>query len=1245
MALKVLILGAGGEVFSDDVIITNGLETPDAQSRDIVRSLFDIVEGNLFPHDIQAIDSAFEKFRGDPDGFTAESMDDMTILMISDIDSALRDLASNEGGIKFLSAAYQTTVNVSDVTMKDCEREGVLKDVRKAFNRVAEHDNEKYRTEGLDIPLIRMPGYKDNLLVKKISNGIIPTALSLPDGRIVLNENFIKVLYKMRKMRLNEDVPGAFYKDMNTELGNFYESVIFSVAIHEIRGHYRYGEGKVIHDPDETRAQKERGRKYREANLLSIMLFWFWVLEDSRRFEKKSLVMDFINENPVLFKDMIEDDFFEDYIDELDFEPYFYIMKDFILKIKRLLGFDMRKRHPSLRRIAVPNDPVPEISNLLDEEGSGKPEIVAQPPLTWQDVINVFDFLWLQEGRAPVTKGRIVMSIYPEDPATDGELAAQEKKVGLAIQALISLKLIEIARTFSKKDATVSEMQYKLVDTVAPKDYYIKETIDGFLAGIESLPDDSPLSEIAAELAAVIKSAAPEAEGTDADRDILWKNAEEAFSLLYKDKSPVTAGALAAEMSSADEALLRKTLNVLVRSGMVRRTEAEGAVLYSARDMGEKQAVKIKEMLAKIVSSGAPADIARVKQDVFDVLAGRRIWKNVLGNIPVLLLMNEAGRALVSEGLEVARAYSPDDADSFFDGLRGKYLTPDATDAHLAAHLAAKHGLDRPSLFFLASRIGVLRKKGRTAGKWFFNAGDVIDYLADIEKEMSSRSGALRPDERALYEKVSSYLASVREELLEVDLHVLENMGILDSGSDVCSYYLASIVTHDQFAGIINSLNPRLLDMPLSGTHYKTMRNFMFRGAWPIAAAVFNSLHLAELETGAPELEGRDLLRNMGTGIDPGARSIFLYALNNLRDLGLVAGFETPESGEAFDRTVFRGLDLDEEGFSEIKDMLDSLAPLASGETDLADVRRKIVLEHMEPNLAGAYYFHHAVREKTLEELQKTVDIEKSAAYVKFLKSIGLIWKRRDNSYDAFGRSGDQPARIKKKLDDMSVLLKDADTATLRTDILEITEPLWAERLLRQFRETKKILDERKKKLSVAGAAEVPSKVLIAVDSDWIPAGQETHIRKLLCASGGQDDVEVVIDTGIALSLAIKKSMSENNIDIRNVITMLDFDTIKDAAFWKRYAIVDKGNHSFVVGINASDLANDTYIRILEMTGMAMHQAFENKVYFHPHISFQRYEDEATGRTFCIYSPQAEKINITEAVRIYEAQRTVLTNV
>ncbi len=317
---------------------------------------------------IGALSLFIDKYKSVPlkEIYSAELYREIKELLFT-MNNALKGIASNEGSIIFLENAYKTTVDVSDVSMEDCETSGIIEDVRRIFDQVAEHDYTEYlekNGEASAFPLDRMPGYRKNLVIRKISNSLLPTAISLPEGKILLSENFIKILYKLKQLKLNDSTFGAMVRGMNEELGNFYDSIIFSIALHEIRGHYNIANNGIQYEPDEMIAQSQRGRKHLEGNLLAMMLFWFWLVEGAEWLPNTGSVQNFIRENQVLFKYLLEDDQHDFFRREVDLYHFDTSMGDFIVDIRSVLKFDIGSDIPSIKRIPIPDDPLPEIPEL-----------------------------------------------------------------------------------------------------------------------------------------------------------------------------------------------------------------------------------------------------------------------------------------------------------------------------------------------------------------------------------------------------------------------------------------------------------------------------------------------------------------------------------------------------------------------------------------------------------------------------------------------------------------------------------------------------------------------------------------------------------------------------------------------------------------------------------------------------------------------------------------------------------------
>ena len=214
--------------------------------------------------------------------------------------------ASNEGDLFPAATGPGKMIDVSDVTLEACEKAGVIEDIRKVFTEVARHEMDEYnKREGVNAPIAysNMPGSK--IVIKKLSNGVLPTALSRRNGLIYINENFVKVMYKLAGCGLRGDRnvmgkvvnnvdKGAMFSQWgnqgfgrrfkwNNYLGNLYFSILYSIAIHEIRGHFVIRDGVAVLNLDEEYAQGERGLSSAIPNVAAIEFFWQVIVGENRR--------------------------------------------------------------------------------------------------------------------------------------------------------------------------------------------------------------------------------------------------------------------------------------------------------------------------------------------------------------------------------------------------------------------------------------------------------------------------------------------------------------------------------------------------------------------------------------------------------------------------------------------------------------------------------------------------------------------------------------------------------------------------------------------------------------------------------------------------------------------------------------------------------------------------------------------------------------------------------------------------
>jgi hypothetical protein len=348
-----------------------------------------------------------------------------------------------------------------------------------------------------------------------------------------------------------------------------------------------------------------------------------------------------------------------------------------------------------------------------------------------------------------------------------------------------------------------------------------------------------------------------------------------------------------------------------------------------------------------------------------------------------------------------------------------------------------------------------------------------------------------------------------------------------------------------------------------------------------------------------------------------------------------------------------------------------------SSDKDAIDyIKKEFIFQVLYPRLPGAFYFFKDIRDLLNRKKRKARDFgienpeypdyidiatsktmgNKSASminsYLEFLIKVGLVEEIDERYYRPVRMYDTQMDRIESLFGDIhaKIDLEDAQMIEMfTTKILEVTEPLWAKRFLD---DTKRVINKLEKAKSGSG----DSRVLLAFDKTWIPAGQEKHVLDMLRALGKLSNIELVMsDDPFALASDIKTR--KKDIPWENVITFVDRSFLeteadKPALFWEIYKLYDTGNKSHIIGIDNSNLSEDTYIRLLEMVSMAYEHAFDiwGSPLRHPHIEVVISKTKAHPvdlsdiRKYIIFIPDSEKINIDHIPAVYEAQIRVLTS-
>ncbi|MGB3082943.1 MAG: hypothetical protein WBB86_08180, partial [Candidatus Omnitrophota bacterium] len=172
-------------------------------------------------------------------------------------------------------------------------------------------------------------------------------------------------------------------------------------------------------------------------------------------------------------------------------------------------------------------------------------------------------------------------------------------------------------------------------------------------------------------------------------------------------------------------------------------------------------------------------------------------------------------------------------------------------------------------------------------------------------------------------------------------------------------------------------------------------------------------------------------------------------------------------------------------------------------------------------------------------------------------------------------------------------------------------------------------------------------KIILALETDWIPEEQQTFIRTLvqeLDKLEGKGPIEVVRASKSDLAVQLEEKIEEEKARgiahedvLKNVVVLAGEDTIRTDRFLQTI----KGE-AFMAGVNASQLTGDSYVRILEMITMAVRSATGQELISRHYGIEVKYPDEYDPRTV-IFIPRAEKVDPESRTKIYDKQRKLLS--
>ena len=221
----------------------------------------------------------------------------------------------------------------------------------------------------------------------------------------------------------------------------------------------------------------------------------------------------------------------------------------------------------------------------------------------------------------------------------------------------------------------------------------------------------------------------------------------------------------------------------------------------------------------------------------------------------------------------------------------------------------------------------------------------------------------------------------------------------------------------------------------------------------------------------------------------------------------------------------------------------------------------------------------------------------------------------------------------RRQKDDIQSLLTKYDNASvkpeiasLRTEVLRIVDTRWAGDFLRIAAGS-----------SVARRAiDMGNKMIIAIETDWVPDIQRDFIRELVREIARIDGITVIRGNFSEIAEKLKSVFDGVRAPWDNVVVLAGEDTLDNVGFdgIRRYFDVD--NKALFVGVDAKNVKDNSYVRLMEMLATAVRMGRGQREYLdHPGIDVRK-----VGKRTYIFTPEAEPLDFTLIKMIYDAQKT-----
>ena len=182
-----LVLTQGPALVSGGIGMDSDEAIP-SRAWSVLKGLLRLAAGNINDAEMAGFETAFGEFRAGKENFDIDDAAPGLRLTVISIENTFKT-ASNEGGIEFLPEAYKTMWDLSVIDEHEVSYKYAADNVTDIFFDVCKNVRKKNKIDDRENFLPRGP-----VLIKRLSNGVLPTVKEMENGTILINKNFVKVM-------------------------------------------------------------------------------------------------------------------------------------------------------------------------------------------------------------------------------------------------------------------------------------------------------------------------------------------------------------------------------------------------------------------------------------------------------------------------------------------------------------------------------------------------------------------------------------------------------------------------------------------------------------------------------------------------------------------------------------------------------------------------------------------------------------------------------------------------------------------------------------------------------------------------------------------------------------------------------------------------------------------------------------------------------------------------------------------